>query len=845
MTILLDNTIGLCSTPNRRRLTILQHNVMAWTNKRHVLTNIYQTIDADVILLNETSVLNDEQLRIFNYNVFKANRLDERHAGTAIAIKKTIVPFIDDNYEQDFLSATIQTDDGPITIATGYSPPRQTFLNTSDIHKIFNRNHPVYFLGDLNARHRNFDYSSNDFKGTQLVKFINDDRIRHIGPFFKTRTTATTRRSPDIALTNNRSYHNTYLRPGPLTPSDHLPIIAIISSDPIQIPINPRPQFSKTDWTKYKRLLNDCNLPDLETATLEEIDDSIDIWTKSINDATSKTTPILRYRKIPGIQPNNRIIRLQTIFKGLMTILETYGTNFNRQRLLAQLRNDIRDEYNRLYSETWDKIVRDIDTNYDPSTFFKSIKRMTGTTGPLPFLTHNDNRIYDIKEQEPIFRQHFSEIFKDNDPDDNDFNYDHINEIEASMTNRLDRITPHDASDFNRFHFSDCPPIDHSELLTVIRQLKHKSPGPNKLTARQLKALPYKMTKFLMDIFNHSLSAGYFPDKYKYAYMTLIPKSGTSGTSVRDKRPISLLNVDGKLFDKILNKRLTNFLTNKGLHNSRQHGFRQDRSTQTALMTVHESIVRHIGLGHRVDLACRDVAKAFDNIWHIGLKYKLTEVGLHDCYVRIFSDYLDDRTASIRIGNFIGQPFPLETGVPQGACLSATLFNFYVHDLPTPLPNTDYVQYADDITQIIGLPGPPRTIAHNTATAIGQINDYENDWKIRTNMTKFKILKISRRKTHPVIVNDRLIDYASNVRILGMTYSSLGLKPQVTARREIANRTLNRLQRFRTLSSDNKRRLYKTIVRPQLLYPIVPLNTLSIAQIRRLQQVQNLSLIHI
>ena len=222
-----------------RKLTIIQHNVMTWTNKRHTLTNIYQTIDPDIILLNETSVLNDEPLKIFNYNIYRTNRLNERHAGIAIAIKKSIIATIDDKYDQDFLTATIQTDQGPLTIATGYSPPRLTFLNTSDIHRIFNRNHPVYFLGDLNANHRLFDYSTNNYVGTQLVRFINDNRIRHIGPFFKTRTTATTRRSPDIALSNNRAYHNTYLRPGPLTPSDHLPIIAIISSDPIQIPIKP------------------------------------------------------------------------------------------------------------------------------------------------------------------------------------------------------------------------------------------------------------------------------------------------------------------------------------------------------------------------------------------------------------------------------------------------------------------------------------------------------------------------------------------------------------------------------------------------------------------------------
>ena len=160
------------------------------------------------------------------------------------------------------------------------------------------------------------------------------------------------------------------------------------------------------------------------------------------------------------------------------------------------------------------------------------------------------------------------------------------------------------------------------------------------------------MTQYLTDIFNHSLIAGYFPDIYKEATMTLIPKPGTAGTAVKDKRPISLLNVDGKLFDKILNRRLTTHLEDNNLQNDRQHGFRKNRGTQTALLTLYETISKHLGQRHKVDIVCRDVTKAFDKIWHTVLKYKLTELGLHDCYQRILCDYLMDRPATIKIGHF-------------------------------------------------------------------------------------------------------------------------------------------------------------------------------------------------
>ena len=177
---------------NRQTLTILQHNVQTWNTKRHTLANIYNSIDPDILLLNETSVKNTDHLKIFNYNVFKTNKRNEQFAGAAIAIKKNITAQIEDDYYQDFISATIQTEHGPITVATGYIPPRQTYINSIDLNKIFNRRHPAYLVGDLNAYHRTFGYSNNNLRGKQVVTLINANKCKHIGPFFDTRITANT-----------------------------------------------------------------------------------------------------------------------------------------------------------------------------------------------------------------------------------------------------------------------------------------------------------------------------------------------------------------------------------------------------------------------------------------------------------------------------------------------------------------------------------------------------------------------------------------------------------------------------------------------------------------------------
>ena len=49
------------------------------------------------------------------------------------------------------------------------------------------------------------------------------------------------------------------------------------------------------------------------------------------------------------------------------------------------------------------------------------------------------------------------------------------------------------------------------------------------------------------------------------------------------------------------------------------------------------------------DIILRDVEKAFDKVWHTGLKYKILQKELHTCFTRTLCDYLTDKTVTIQI----------------------------------------------------------------------------------------------------------------------------------------------------------------------------------------------------
>ena len=103
--------------------------------------------------------------------------------------------------------------------------------------------------------------------------------------------------------------------------------------------------------------------------------------------------------------------------KKLMSIINMHGTNIQRHQLLQTLRQKISDEYNRLNNSTWDNIIAKIYTNNDPKTFFNAIKRMTGNASKIsPYIIHNEIKLYDPKQQEPIFRDYWKNIFTSEDP---------------------------------------------------------------------------------------------------------------------------------------------------------------------------------------------------------------------------------------------------------------------------------------------------------------------------------------------------------------------------------------------------------------------------------------------
>ena len=101
---------------------IIQHNINTWNNKRYELYNTYRHLTPDIILLNDIGNTTSP-IRLQGFNVYQRKSNNNVHGGTAIAIRRSIPHTIEDKFITDLIAVTIDTRQGPITIATDYIPP--------------------------------------------------------------------------------------------------------------------------------------------------------------------------------------------------------------------------------------------------------------------------------------------------------------------------------------------------------------------------------------------------------------------------------------------------------------------------------------------------------------------------------------------------------------------------------------------------------------------------------------------------------------------------------------------------------------------------------------------------
>ena len=168
---------------------------------------------------------------------------------------------------------------------------------------------------------------------------------------------------------------------------------------------------------------------------------------------------------------------------------------------------------------------------------------------------------------------------------------------------------------------------------------------------------------------NNSFRSYTFARALKIAEVVCVPKDGDVGNQCNN-RPISLLPVLSKVNERLAHKQVVTFLDHNGKLSKFQSGNRKYHSTQTALLSVTDELLKAMDEKKISLLVLMDMSKAFDSINHDMLLLKLRSLGVSPSTLEWFNSYLKGRYQYVRIGDAILSLFHLTMVYHRGPSLA-------------------------------------------------------------------------------------------------------------------------------------------------------------------------------
>ena len=312
--------------------------------------------------------------------------------------------------------------------------------------------------------------------------------------------------------------------------------------------------------------------------------------------------------------------------------------------------------------------------------------------------------------------------------------------------------------------------FDEKELIKIIRNLNvHKAHGHDDISIRMIKICDKSILKPLILLFENSTKSSYYPDIWK--------KSNKKNDKqlVNNYRPISLLPIFGRIFEKIIFNRIYNFLSEENLLNHNQSGFRPSDSCVNKLLSITHEIVEAFDCNPTLEVRSvfLDISKAFDKVWHEGLLYKLKSMGISGELHKLLENYLSGRLQRVVLNGQTSSWRPVLAGVSQGSILGPLLFLVYINNLPNGLKSNPKL-FADD-TSLFAIVKDKNESADVLNNDLLLISKWAYDWKMLFNPDPKKpaqeviFSRKNQSQSHPTIgLNNIHVERAPYQKHLGI-----------------------------------------------------------------------------
>lgn len=410
-------------------------------------------------------------------------------------------------------------------------------------------------------------------------------------------------------------------------------------------------------------------------------------------------------------------------------------------------------------------------------------------------------------------------------------------------------ITPREVPPLNKFE-----PTTVSELTKLLSALPAKSCSLDPIPTWLLKLTSATVCPILCHLCNLSFQHGVFPNHLKHAQVKpLLKKPTLDPDNASSYRPISNLSFVSKLVERLVTKRFTSHANSLSLFPAEQSAYRPFHSTETAVLTVHNDLVRAVDDRRVSLLVLLDLSAAFDTVDHqILLRVLSDRFGISGTALNWFQSYLSERTQSFVFAGHATDCVPVTCSVPQGSVFGPLGFISYTEDL-TAVSESHGVHiqlYADD-TQLYDSStlADAESVRDHLTSCISDVVEWCASRRLQLNPDKTEVIWFGsnsnltklRRINRSLQVGTSAIEPSSVVRDLGVHLDSeLEMKPHIMKTAATCFYHIRRLRQVRRrVGQEVTQQLVLALITSRLDYCNSVLAGLPASTLEPLQRVQN------
>lgn len=397
-------------------------------------------------------------------------------------------------------------------------------------------------------------------------------------------------------------------------------------------------------------------------------------------------------------------------------------------------------------------------------------------------------------------------------------------------------------------------PATVHEIVKLMNTTPSKSCPLDPIPTWLLKCLTVHIAPVICHLCNMSLENGLFPGVLKQARVLPLLKKSTMDPDIASSyRPISNLPYLSKLVERVVANRFKAHVSNSSLLPVQQSAYRSFHSTETAVLSVHNDLVRSVDSGHVSSLVLLDLSAAFDTVDHQTLLTVLSRrFAVTGTALNWFASYLCGRSQTFSYAGKETSRFPVDCSVPQGSVLGPLEFVAYTEDVVDLVDRHDIRShlYADDSQLYTScLPADVDAVRTRLSNCSADMIQWCASRRLQLNANKTEVIwfgsrsnlnKLSRCDLS-VKVGCEVIQPSHVVRNLGVHLDAqLSMKQHIAKVAAACFYHLRRLRQIRRrVGKEVTVRLVLALVTPRLDYCNSMLAGLPQITLEPLQRVQN------